>query len=119
MTVVATSRGDRPTPRSSLRYLDHSGVLMPMIRRCASGVQRPPRSATRPRRTCSQTGSESTSTPSRSNTTALIMGRYHVPFGNEDRGQYRLGAGTGLRQGTGDKDPGQVLAVLAAGADVG
>src|ERR1700683_1962427 len=119
MTSLATWSGGRATPRSSLRYLAHSGVLMPMSRRCASGVQCPPRSATRPRRTCSQTGSEAISTPARSNTTALIMGRDHVSFGSEGRGPFRLGAGTGLGEGTGDEDPGQVLAVLAAGTDVG
>src|SRR5205814_10681369 len=51
VTRDATSPGGRPTPRSSLRYLAHSGVLMPMSLRWASGAQCPPRSATRPRRT--------------------------------------------------------------------
>src|SRR3954452_13227634 len=43
---------------------------MPCIAVVASAVHRPPRSATTARRTSSQTCSESTSTPSRSNTIA-------------------------------------------------
>src|SRR5579872_89786 len=45
---------------------------MPIKRDCVSGAQWPPCSVTKARRTRSQTGSESMSTPSRSNTTASI-----------------------------------------------
>src|SRR5215831_8178964 len=81
MTVAATVSGGRPTPRSWLRYRAHSPVLMPMIRCCAPGAHRPPCSATTCRRTCSHTGSESTITPSRSNTTASIMHQPCLPLG--------------------------------------
>src|SRR5215470_7946942 len=73
MTRAAIVSGGRPAPSSPPRYRAHSPVLMPISRCCASGAQWPPCSATTCRRTCSQTGSESTSTPSRSNTTASIM----------------------------------------------
>ncbi len=57
-------------------YADHSAVDMPIIRSWASSGQRPPRVATKFLRTRSQTGSESMSTPSTSNTTASIT---HTP----------------------------------------
>src|SRR5215470_2085899 len=61
------------TPRSVTRYPAHSGVLMPMSRCWLSGRQLPPCSETNSRRTASQTGSESTRTPSRSKTTASTL----------------------------------------------
>jgi len=54
---------------------------MLISRICACGNHRPPGSATTCRRTCAQTGSESISTPSRSNNTAAGMRR----FCREDR----------------------------------
>src|SRR5215831_9230338 len=70
MTRAATASGARATPRSSLRYLDHSGVLMPMSRFWLSVRHVPPFSATTCLRIRSQAGSESTITPSRSKITA-------------------------------------------------
>src|SRR6185437_7873572 len=52
---------------------------MPIIRSWASSGHRPLRSATNLRRTRSQTGSESISTPSMSNTTALITPAPRTP----------------------------------------
>src|SRR4051794_2259608 len=53
-------------------YRDHSGELIPIMSPCAWSCQRPPRSRARSSRTSSQSCSESTSTPSRSNTTAAM-----------------------------------------------
>ena len=72
MTCSATCGGGSRTPKSSLMYADHSAVDMPIIRSWASSAHRPPWAATNFRRTRSQTGSESMSTPSMSNTTASI-----------------------------------------------
>src|SRR2546423_13270852 len=70
MTVTATSCGSPGMPTASVRYADHSAVLMPCIARVASAGQGRPASSARPRRTTSHSCSESISTPSRSKTTA-------------------------------------------------
>src|SRR5690242_808028 len=89
---------------------------MPIIRSWASAGHRPPRSATNLRRTRSQTGSESMSTPSMSNTTALITLTPRTPPCLSHRvcltGNYRLrtlaedqGELTGLRHQPADGVP--------------
>jgi hypothetical protein len=69
-TNAEISEGSSPTPSSSRTYRDHSGALIPIIARVASSFQRPPCSATTARRAASHAPSESTSTPSWSNSTA-------------------------------------------------
>jgi len=80
-TSAATCSGVRGTPTSSARCRDHSPVLIPIIRSWLSGRNARPCSATYPRRTSSQTSSESMMTPSRSKTTALIVLTAPLPLG--------------------------------------
>src|SRR5215469_3896581 len=63
----------RSTARASRIYLDHSAELMPCMAAVASSRQRPWWRAATSRRAWSHNRSESSSTPSRSNTTARIM----------------------------------------------
>jgi hypothetical protein len=62
----------RSTASASRTNCPHSGELMPCIALVASSRQWPPWAATTVRRAWSHNCSESTTTPSRSNTTAPI-----------------------------------------------
>ncbi len=90
------------TPRTSCRYRAHSGELMPCIAGAAWSTHRPPVSLVTSRRAASHRGSESRSTPSRSNTTASVTPRLsragRIPFtAHRDR--------RGLLRRPGDKVP--------------
>src|SRR3954452_20883500 len=66
------SSGASGTPTRSRTYADHSGALMPIIAAVASSGHGRPCPAASARRPPSQADSESSSSPSRSNTTARI-----------------------------------------------
>src|SRR5215472_15202431 len=69
---------------------------MPIRRRWLSACHRPPRSATSARRTSSQTGSESISTPSMSKTTASTIAVHDPrPAGGPSCRRARPGGGGG------------------------